>query len=104
MKKIALSNVLSKINQSNQNGQRKIYEIGFYKANGEFRKLRVTRHARNGVYESDKSEGSKFNYNLRDKGLLIIENVDARNTRERTKNIHICLLVSFEGIRIHHDC
>ena len=104
MKKIALTSVLQKINMSSENGQRKIYEIGFLKANGEFRKLRVTRHSKKGVYESDKSEGTKYNFSQREKGLLLLENVDARNIRERTRNIHICLLVTFERIQIHHDC
>ncbi len=96
--------VLSKINQSTQNGQRKVYKIGFFKKNGEFRELRVTRHSKKGIYEADKSEGSRYNYSLNEKGLLIIENVDATNERDRTKTPLVCLLLTFEGIRIHHDC
>lgn len=99
-----MTEVLSKINQSTQNGQKKVYRLGFFKKNGEFRELRVTRHSKKGVYEADKSEGSRYNYSMNEKGLLLIENVDAANERERTKNILIGLLVTFEGIRIHHDC
>lgn len=108
-RKIGLRQVLAEFEQSVQDGQVKPFKLSFFTKDGRHRKLTCHKALRQIDLEKEKQKNNsklithnskKFNpFNFK---VLLIQNVNPIDERDKIKNVKICLLVRFNGILIDH--
>lgn len=97
MARINLRSVLAEIDTPDRSGQPRYFSIEYAKADGELGKKERVRKA-GYAGGATRSEGSKFRYNVKKNGVLLV--TDATGTQTRT--LKIARLISYNGIRINH--
>lgn len=109
-KRIGLRQVIGIFEQSVQDGQVKPFELSFFTKDGRYRK--ITCHKALKEIDAEKKEEQKKNnptiqqssrkFSPYDFKVLLIQNVNPIDDRDKIKTVKICLLVRYNGIIIDH--
>lgn len=90
--------MLAKMEITEQDGKPVEHHITFCKADGSLRKMRAMNHVRHPHGNHERSEGSRFKYNLKEKGVLLLQDVD----REEPRAVSIDSILYFNDMEVIH--
>jgi hypothetical protein len=95
---IHLRQVLALMDTYELDRKPQIFSLQFIKDNGEIRELkRAAKGHKSGVAKNEKSN---FGYNLKEKGIVIIRDLDFRGGEGRTISVRIEGIRKFNGLTV----
>lgn len=95
---IGIAEVLARIDTSPIDGA---FSLTFIKRDGSVRKIE---RAQKGIQSDHTSTSAKsnFRYNIKQKGVVLVADLDAINKRDKFKTIKISRIIKFNNIPVHH--
>jgi hypothetical protein len=96
---IGIAQVLAQIDLSAIQGS---FSITFVKEKGELRTIKRAQKGHKPNYAAAPTEGSKFKYRIKEKGVVIVGDLDALSEKDRFRTIKISRIIKFNNIPVHH--
>lgn len=96
--RIKMQGVLADINQYEDGGELRTFSLHYIKKDGTRGFKAKVRKAGKVYKPGNGEEKSKFSYNLKQNGILLLENVET----SQVFSLKIALLTRYNGIRIQH--
>ena len=96
---IGIAQVLALIDLSPIQGA---FSITFVKEGGELRTITNAQKGHKPNYATAPSAGSKFRYRIKEKGVVIVADLDAKKEKEKFRTIKISRIIKFNNIPVHH--
>lgn len=93
---IGIAQVLAMIDLSANEGA---FSITFVKQDGT---LRTIERAQKGIKKTDSSGSNNFKYNIKNKGVVHVADIDATNDRDKWRTIKISRIIEFNGQKVKH--
>lgn len=95
---IGISEVLARIDISPIEGA---FSITFVKEDGSLRS--INRAQKGHKYQrTSTSPDNNFRYNIKEKGVVIVADLDAETSDKKFRTIKISRIIRFNGIKVHH--
>ncbi len=90
--------MLAQMEITEKDGQRVVHNLVFCKADGSLRKMRAMNHVKNPQGNHERSEGTRFKYNLKEKSALLLYDVE----KEKPRTVLIDSILYFNGMEVRH--
>lgn len=88
--------MLAKMEITEQDGKPVVHDIVFVKEDGSQRKMRAMNHINHRQGNHEKAKGSPFKFNLKEKGALLLYDVDL----EKPRTVQVDTIISFNGMQV----
>jgi hypothetical protein len=101
---IGISQVLNRINVTyDQENNPSVFSLKFVKDDGSIRTIaKASKAVKHGKIGGGKGEKSKFKYNQKEKGTILICDSEAKSEKEKFKSVKISTIIGFNGMEVHH--
>lgn len=90
--------MLAKMEITEKDGHRVEHQITFVKQDGSLREMRCMNHVKNPQGNHEKAEGTKFKFNLKEKGALLLHDIDL----DRPRTVLVERILFFNGEPVLH--
>jgi hypothetical protein len=99
MPDISINVALARMDQTvDADGQPVYFTIEFIKEDGSIRKMRAQKHVKYPSAETGDSEKSKFKYNLKSKGTILLYDTELKDYR----SIRIDRIIKYNDLNVLH--
>jgi len=88
--------MLAKMEITESDGHPVEHEIVFVKKDGSLRKMRAMNHVKNPQGNHEKAAGTKFKFNLKEKGAVLLMDVDL----DQSRTVLIDSILYFNGMEV----
>ena len=90
--------MLSRMEITEQDGKPVVHELVFCKADGSLRRMKAMNHVKHPHGNHEKAEGSRFKYNLKERGALLFHDME----KDEPRTVLVDSILYFNGMEVRH--